>query len=424
MSQLSALRYKLLGVSLLLSPVGNVWAQKSPAPAAGPTAGVGTSTTGRNTGNTNPLNNGTNNSNSNPSGGNQSPIFLSGRVMFDNGMPSDRDIRIERVCNGSVHVEGHPDSKGRFSFQLGQSSGMDIDASDSYGSSSGRSAGNPNSNPSFGGGNSGMSGRGSSMLSNCELRASYPGYRSDIVQLSTRHSLDSPDVGTIVLHHLGNVLGSTISMTTELAPKDARKEYEKGMQLAQRGKFDEAQQRLANAADIYPKYAIAWFALGQLQQREGHAGDAQKSYLAAAKADSHYVSPYDALGHLAAQEGRWEDAAQFSKQAISLNPVEFPTSFWYNAVANYNLKRRAEAQKSTADLLKLDTRHNFPEAENLMAQLLVNEGKYAEASTHLRTYLQLVPNAKNADALKQTLSKMEAASNVAPGQAQAASPKP
>lgn len=421
MPRIVANRCASLAAFLLLNLDGHSWAQKSNGPpAAGAGGGIGSATGGRSTANPTSTTNGRTNPNTS---GTASPIFLSGRVMFDNGMPSERDIRIERVCNGNAHVEGHPDSKGRFSIQLGQNLGTEMDASENYGGGMNRSTNaSPNASPNFG--SSGMGGRGSMALSNCELRASYPGYRSDIVQLATHQALDSPDVGTIVLHHLGNVQGSTISMTTELAPKEARKEYEKGMQLAQRGKFDDAQQRLANATDIYPKYAVAWFALGQLQQRQGHANDAQKSYKAAVKADSHYVSPLDELGRLAAQEGRWEDAAQFSKQAISLNPVEFPASFWYNALANYNLKRSADAERSTADLLKLDTRHNYPGAENLMAQLMLNSGNYPQAAIHLRNYLQLVPNAKNADALKQTLSKIEAASNTGPVDAKVATPRP
>jgi len=122
------------------------------------------------------------------------------------------------------------------------------------------------------------------------------------------------------------------------------------------------------------------------------------------------VSPYDQLARLSAQEGKWEDAANFSKQVISLNPVEFPSSFWYNAIATYNLKRADEAEKSVKDLLKLDTRHNYPDAENMMAQILLDRGNYPEAASHLRTYLTLVPNAKNADALKQILLKIDQAS--------------
>jgi tetratricopeptide (TPR) repeat protein len=359
-----------------------------------------------------------NNRNTNPMGQQMpSPIFLSGRVMMDDGTPPDRDIRIERVCGGIAHSEGHADSKGRFSFQLGQNSGIDMDASESG------IGGRPGSMGAMTPGMAGYGDRNGTNLWNCELRASYPGYRSDIVQLGGRRALDSPDVGTIVLHRLGNVQGTTISLTTALAPKDARKEYEKGLQLAQKGKFDEAMLRLSKATDLYPKYAIAWYALGQLQQKNGRSTDARSAYEKALAADPKYVSPLNQLALLAAQDGKWEDAATLSKQAISLNPVEFPSAFWYNALANYNLKRTDAALQSTKDLLKLDTRHNLPEAENLMAQLLLDSGNYPEAANHLRSYLTLVPNAKNADALKQMLLKIEAAKATPPAPA-ASAPKP
>lgn len=399
---------------VLLIPACPALAQKSGSAASTPgasgttNAGVnGSLNTTTNTNRTNPFPGSTNQSGTQQQ--TQSPIFLSGRVMLDNGVQPDRDIRIERVCNGSPHVEGHTDSKGRFSLQLGQNLGAEMDASDSSPNGYGR-----NSSVGGFGQSTGGFGGNSNSLWNCELRASYPGYSSDVVQLANRHALDSPDVGTIVLHYLGNVQGTTISVTTALAPKNARKEYEKGLQLAQHGKFEEAMDRFASATDLYPKYAIAWYALGQLQQKQGHLSDARSSYQKASTSDTHYVSPYNQLAQLAAQEGKWEDAANFSKQAISLNRVEFPSSFWFNALANYNLKRPADAEQSTKDLLKLDTQHHFPDAENLMAQLLLDEGHYPEAATHLRSYLTLVPNAKNADVLKQMLLKIDAAQVKAP----------
>ena len=48
------------------------------------------------------------------------PIFLSGRVLFDDGSKPSRDIVIQRVCMGNPRPEGYTDSKGHFSFQLGQ----------------------------------------------------------------------------------------------------------------------------------------------------------------------------------------------------------------------------------------------------------------------------------------------------------------
>ena len=337
------------------------------------------------------------------------PYFFSGRVLFDDGTPPNTNVRIERLCGADTRLEAHTDSKGRFYFQLGQNIGVDTDASTSglpssvYGrNGSGGSFGNGN----FPGMQSGIGGNSTSALWNCELRASYPGYRSDTVRLAGRQPLDRPDVGTIVLHHLGNVQGSTISLTTALAPKNARKAYEKGLKLAQKAKFEEAQQRLREATDLYPKYAIAWYALGQVQQHQNQNAEAQKSFQSAISSDSRYVSPYDQLARLAAQQGNWEEAAKFSKKAISLNPVEFPTSFWYNAIANYQLKRSKDAEKSVRDLLKLDTRHNFPQAETLIGQLLLEQGNYPEAETHLKSYLTLVPKASNADAIKQLLNKL------------------
>ena len=392
------------------------WAQKSSggsassSPGAGSAGspgfgtGAGTGTRGTNPGtiNNSPNNNG-NWSNNNPSI--TRPIFFNGKVMMDDGTPPNSDIRIERVCAGRTRLESHTDSKGNFSFQLGQNTALDTDASDDFGgnplgSASGRSSSSP-----YGG----INGGGSNNLWNCELRASYPGYRSDVVQLAGRQSLDDANIGTIILHRMQNVQGTTISLTTALAPKRAVKAYEKGMQLAQKGKFDEAEQHLKEATDVYPKYAVAWFALGQLEQRDRKPEEARKSFEAAIAADKKFVSPYDQLALLSAQSGKWEDAAAYSKEVIALNPVEFPSSFWYNAISNYNLKKTAEAEKSAKELVKIDTPHKYPEAENLLAQIELNQGNYPEAATHLRSYLALAPNAKNADALKQTLLKIDQA---------------
>src|SRR5262249_39735032 len=57
------------------------------------------------------------------------PIFLSGKVVTDDGTPPPDQVVIERVCNGQPRPEGYTDSKGRFSFQLGQNSAMMMDAS-------------------------------------------------------------------------------------------------------------------------------------------------------------------------------------------------------------------------------------------------------------------------------------------------------
>lgn len=241
------------------------------------------------------------------------------------------------------------------------------------------------------------------------IAAAYPGFRSETITLAGRKSLDDPNVGTIILHRLATVQGTTISVTTTEAPKSAQKNYEKGLLASRKGDMDEAEKRLSAATEEYPKYAIAWYALGQVQERGNHTEEASKSYLAAISADKHYVSPYEQLAFLMAQQSKWAESAQYSKQAIDLNPVEFPNAYWYNAVANYNLNHDADAIQSGKALIKLDTQHRYKELNRMMAELSVKNKDYAAAAEYLKTYLAQVPNAKDADALKQQLLKIEEA---------------
>ena len=405
-----------IGVPVALAQKGS----PSPSPGAGsnaPTNSPGSNIGGPTRGTTSPTSPFPGaNSPSTPSPWETRPLFLSGRVMLDDGSQPNNQIRIERVCGGNPKLEGHTDSKGRFSIQLDSQLVVDTDAADaSMGGMGPGGPGGPGSGQSPMSNAGRFGGRDSfNRYWNCELRASYPGYRSDYIELSTRRSLDDPNVGTIVLHHLGSSQGSTISLTTALAPKHAQKEYEKGTQLAQKGKFEEAEKHLTAATDTYPKYAIAWFALGQVEQRKGRAADAQKSYQAAIAADPKFVSPYDQLALLSVQGSRWEEAANFSKQAMSLDPEEFPSSLWYNAYANYKLKKPDDAVKSAQDLVKRDTAHHYPQAERLLTQIYLEKGQYPEAATHLRNYLALDPHAQDADALRQMLLKIQQASNQKP----------
>jgi tetratricopeptide (TPR) repeat protein len=349
-----------------------------------------------------------------PSQAGPSAIFLSGRAMFDDGTPANANVAIERVCSGHRYLESHTDSKGRFYFQLGSSSQTGLaDASEENGSSvRGSGPALPMTASQSGG-----FGTGAQKLFDCDLQASYPGYRSDLISLSSRRMLDDPNIGTIILHRITAVKGTTLSATSAMAPKRAQKEYEKGMTAANKQNFDAAQTHFTKATDEYPKYAEAWLQLGLIAQNDNRTADAQKAYQAAISADGKLVPPYLQMAFLSAQQQKWDNTAHYSAEVIELNPVEFPNAFWYNAIANYNLHRLTEAEKSCRELVKLDTAHAFPLAENMMADLLVRRGQYSEAAQHLKEYLVLVPNAKNADVLKQQLLKLEQASATPPAAA-------
>ena len=140
-------------------------------------------------------------------------------------------------------MEARTDRKGRFSFQLGQNlEFQDASANGQDGFGGGGFGGVPRG-PAFG---SNSSLRDNNLFG-CELRATLPGYRSDSVSLANIHYMDNPDIGTIILHPIAKVDGLTVSATTALAPKDARKAYEKGLEAAGKKNPDEAQKNFEKA---------------------------------------------------------------------------------------------------------------------------------------------------------------------------------
>src|SRR5262245_41991062 len=159
------------------------------------------------------------------------PIFVSGRVLMEDGTPPTDQVVIERVCNGQPKSEGYTDSKGYFGFELGRkNNGMIHDASEDPGNDPlNRSSGFGSSLGGPSGANTTRLGGSDTRLMGCELRARLTGYRSQTVNLSMRRPLDNPDVGVILLHRMGANEGGTVSAISAAAPKEAKKAYEKGL---------------------------------------------------------------------------------------------------------------------------------------------------------------------------------------------------
>jgi tetratricopeptide (TPR) repeat protein len=332
-------------------------------------------------------------------------MFLSGKVMLDDGTAPLETVVIERVCGASHRPEAYTDTKGRFSFQMGQSQQMFADASvDSTDTSR------------LGGGNSGGRTQGSASgaplgsdprLMGCELRASLAGYRSDAVNLGDRHVLDNPDVGTIILHRLGNVEGTTISATSLDAPKDAKKAYEKGLDSVKKQDWSGAQKQLEKAVNAYPRYAAAWYQLGTVEEHQNNAVEARKAFVQAIQADPKYLRPYLPIAALAVREKNWQDVADTTDRLVRLDPVDFPQALLYNAIANVNLNHFDVAEKSAREAIRIDTDHQFPRAEYVLGFILRNRQDYAAALPLMKSYVAREPNAPDIETIKKQIVQME-----------------
>ncbi len=350
------------------------------------------------TSSTNPTTNTNTNSNSNTSTTNTiaRPIYLSGKVVLQDGTPPPDLVRIERVCSGSPHPQGYTDSKGRFQFQLDSGIGVEAEAGDANsrmpGSMTPRtSTTNPISRVD---------------LNGCDLRAVLPGFVSGSVSLSSHGPFDNSDVGTIVLRRIGNVDGTTVSMSSLNAPKDALKAYDKGREALRKEKPEDAEKNFLKAVDIYPKYAMAWFQLGMLQNPR-QALEAENSFQQAIASDPKFISPYLELTLIYERSSRWDKALDVSTRVIKLNSTDFPEAHFYRAVAQFNLHDLDGSHKSALEAVKLDPQHRYPQSEKLLGIILARKRDLPGAAEHLRNYLQYAPKANDAGEVEKQLAQLE-----------------
>jgi tetratricopeptide (TPR) repeat protein len=337
----------------------------------------------------------------------QQPIFISGRVMLEDGTPA-ANVVIERVCSGSPHSEGYTDSKGYFSIQLGaQNNAVLHDASEDMG------FGRTSANSSLGGfgtqtsTSSSQSAFGDNRYIDCEIRARMPGYRSQVVPLANRRPMDPPDIGIILLHNLSAAEGTTVSAVSLNAPKDAKKAYDKALDAMKKKKTDDAVKNLEKAVEVYPKFAAAWNDLGRVQMTKGDVEGARKSFQTAMDSDPKFVGPYLEMAMIEWKGEKWQNVADLSAKVIKLDSFDYPQAHFLNALSNYYLKNLDDAEKSAREALRLDTRKQYPTSMRLLGVILANKQDYNGAVQQFKAYLAAAPQAQDVATVRNQLSQVE-----------------
>jgi tetratricopeptide (TPR) repeat protein len=326
-------------------------------------------------------------------------MFLSGKVVVDDGTPLTDAAIIQTICRGNIRDEGYTDSKGAFSVQLGGMAVRQITgAADDTG-------GRPGGDTVSAGGSTGSPARD---MRDCDLQAVLPGFTSQQVELASKMTdFGNADVGTVVLHRIGHVEGFTISATTAMAPGKAKKLYEQGREEEKKNKWDAAQEKFSKAVQIYPRYAVAWYELGRVQIQRKDPTGAKNSFQQSIAADRTYISPYEQLAQIAMQAKQWKDLSDDTDQMLRLNSVSFPQYWLYNAVASYFLQNYDKAQKSAEAGLNIDPKHRVPKLEYILGMVLVQKHDYPNALQHVRNYIQLAPNAPDAELAHKQVAELE-----------------
>ena len=330
------------------------------------------------------------------------PTFISGKVVLSDGSKITEPAAIQSTCSSRRRIEAYTDSQGNFSFELKKkSSNMTTQTADMS-----------NNEDMFTRANSSLEWR------DCELQAVLAGFTSDSVPLA--HSLpfsSNTDVGRITLRAIGNAQGAALSATSMAAPDNARKAMDKALEQERKNKLPDAQKSLEKAIGIYPQYAAAWTELGRIQYMGHDDTGARQSFEKALAADSKYAKPYLGLAQLSVDAQQWQSVVDITDKLLAMNSVDFPSAWFLNAAAYYNMRNLDAAEKSALNGIKIDPDHHYPRIEHLMGVILIGKRDYPQAAEHLRTFMRLStqPN-EVAEAQKQLqqAEQLSAGANLAP----------
>jgi tetratricopeptide (TPR) repeat protein len=306
-------------------------------------------------------------------------MLITGQVFIEDGSAITSPISIVGGCRGAMQLLGYTDMQGHFAIDSTRSGGVLEDAS------------------------SGAS-RNQSL---CEIAARLEGYRSSSIDLTGRGSAENPEVGTILLHRVGEQEGSTVSLTSLQAPKSARRAFDKGMASFREDRLDDAAKQFDKAVTLYPKYADAWYRLGHVQIQQDNPTAGRASFNKAIAADPKLVPPYVELAGLCASAGQWREAADASQRAIRLDPFSAPAVYFFNSLANYNLQNWDASERSARKLQELDPQHHYLKINRILGALLAAKSDYAGAADQLRDYLKFAGDVKDAAEVRAQLAQLD-----------------
>ncbi len=346
-------------------------------------------------------------------------MFLGGHIATNDGSTVPNDALIERVCRERVRQQVYAAPGGDFTMQLGSRSDTYADAGVERDSQFSERRKNTEL------------GIPRQELTNCDLRASASGFLVRVVSLVEFNASGGRiDVGSIMLQRAAKVEGQTLNAAPYRAPKGARLAYERGLEAERKGKTADARRYFERAVQIYPKFASAWFLLGGVLEKENEHSAAREAFIKATNIDPKFLSPYLALASMAAKQENWVEARNITDHILELDPLNHASiaggiwdldpgnpadAYFYNALANYKLNNFQEAEKSALKAeQRVDLNGRFPQLHLLLADLFNRKNKYDLAISEIQTYLELVPNAQDAEQVREQLATLKRLSSAKP----------
>jgi tetratricopeptide (TPR) repeat protein len=199
---------------------------------------------------------------------------------------------------------------------------------------------------------------------------------------------------------------STISVAQYRVPERAREELRKAREASMKGKTSEAQNHVARALEIYPKYADALTMRAILKLAARNAEGAVQDLEQAIQCDGSYAMAYLVLGSAFNSEAKFDDAIRALQRGETLSPDAWQAYFEMGKA--YLGKTDYPAALHELNRAQTLAPPDYPLIRLIRAHVLMQLDRYAEAVTDLQTYLEKNPEGADAELAQKMLDEAKA----------------
>jgi len=303
--------------------------------------------------------------------------MIKGYVFFPSGRKADGSIEVRLQCQSAGEIMVMADTNGSFTFGSLAPGNYTIvvNAGQNYETARESVVIEELNPPSSAGAGSGTSGRYSVMIN-----------------LQPKHE-SGP-------HAKASVINAALAEV----PDEARRLYEKGLELAGAGDTMKAIDNLSAAVSLYPKFPLALNELGVQYLKVGQASRAIPVLASASTLSPDAFAPKLNLGIAMLETNRLSEAEKQLREALRLNQ-SIPTAHMYLGVTLVRLHNDPEAEIELRNAIDSGS-NQVGLAHYYLGGLYWKHRNYRQAADELDAYLRLTPNARDAERVRATIKDL------------------
>lgn len=228
-----------------------------------------------------------------------------------------------------------------------------------------------------------------------EVRVTYGSHPGLVITLREKR--------TAVAKPASNVISA--GELDQQVPEQARKEFEKGAELSQQGKIQDAIKRFKSALAIFPNYLMARNNLGVQHLKLGQWSDAVEQFRLAIEINAKALNPRQNIAIALIEQRKYEEAIEHLNHALSIDSSS-PVAHLYAGIASLGVEEIEQAERELLLALSLGG-SEYANAHFYLALVHIKKGERDSAKRELTSYLDKMPQGEKVQRARQLLEKMK-----------------